>query len=300
MKKLFVVGCGRSGTTMLQQALNRHPEIVIPPETGYFIDFLGHTRTGQRRHLRRINEDLKIECPEPERRIKRPRDVIAYYHRMAELYLERLGRTHVTYFGDKSPRHLLRIRRIVRCLPDAKFILIYRDGRDVALSLTEVPWGPNDLYVNFGVWLRFYRWHQWAIQSPAVDLHCVRYEDLVANPRRELGRITEFLGLQYESWMADGYGNVEGIPEWEFEWKGRALDPITRSRVGRWQNGLSRGELRYLECWGGHALASLGYALVTDGSYGLPWSFFPRLHWKHTAWRAQCAWRLAAKELLAT
>jgi len=33
MKQFFIVGCPRSGTTMLQQALNRHPEIAIPPET---------------------------------------------------------------------------------------------------------------------------------------------------------------------------------------------------------------------------------------------------------------------------
>ena len=42
---------------MLQQALNRHPGIVIPPETAFFTHFLGHTRRGQLQHLRRINAD---------------------------------------------------------------------------------------------------------------------------------------------------------------------------------------------------------------------------------------------------
>lgn len=300
MKKLFVVGCGRSGTTMLQQALNRHPQIVIPPETGFFLDLLGHTRTGQHAQLKQINEDLKIDCPEPRRRIKRPADVIAGYDRIADLYVKRLGRTDATYFGEKSPRHLLCIRRIARYIPDAKFILIYRDGRDVAISLTEVPWGPNDFYVNFAVWLRFYRWHRWAVKSAAVDLHCVRYEDLVADPRQELEKITDFLDLAYEPWMDEGHGNPEGVPEWEFEWKRRALDPITPSRVHRWRNELSEEQLRRSERWGRHALGSLGYELATDGSHRLPWSFFPTLYWKHTVWRAQCAWRLVIKELFAT
>ena len=58
MKKLFIVGCPRSGTTLLQQALNRHSQIVIPPETKYFFSFLGHTRRCQHRHIDRLNADL--------------------------------------------------------------------------------------------------------------------------------------------------------------------------------------------------------------------------------------------------
>ncbi len=44
MNKFFIVGCPRSGTTMVQQALNRHPQVVIPPETKYFFSFYGHSQ----------------------------------------------------------------------------------------------------------------------------------------------------------------------------------------------------------------------------------------------------------------
>ena len=63
MKKLFLVGCPRSGTTLLQQALDRHGDIAIPPETRFFVDLVGHTRMGQLRQLQQINADLKPAYP---------------------------------------------------------------------------------------------------------------------------------------------------------------------------------------------------------------------------------------------
>ena len=299
MKKLFVLGCGRSGTTMLQQALNRHSRIAIPPETGFFIDFLGHTRMGQAQHIRRINADLGIDLPAPPKRITRRDEVLAFYEQLATRYLGRIGRTEVEYFGEKSPRHLLQIRRIVRYFPAAKYLLIYRDGRDVALSLTGVPWGPSDFYVNFAIWLRFYRWHQWATRQESIDLLCVKYEDLTQQPEKGLRRVADFLDVEYEPAMADAYGNPEGVTEREREWKARALEQINTSRIALWRTELSDERIRHLERWGGPALASLGYELSTDRRHRLPWHFFPRLYWKHTIWRLGCAWRLAAKNLLA-
>ena len=322
---------------MLQQALNRHSQIVIPPETGFFLDFVGHTRAGQRQHLKQINADLGITLPEPPRRISRHEDVVGFYEDMADAYLERLEQNpllgdtaavvedalghanprglkpaarhektktalrcaDVVYFGDKSPRHLLGIRRIARYFPEAKFILIYRDGRDVALSLSRVPWGPSDYYVNFAIWLRFYRWHRWAASQASVDLHCVKYEGLVTTPEAELGKITEFLGIEYEPDMASASGNWEGITEREHEWKNRAFEKIDTSRVAVWRRELSPEQNRRIERWGGRALASLGYDLITDRQQRLPLTFFPCLHLRHTAWRIGRAWQLAKKELLA-
>ena len=47
--------------------------------------------------------------------------------------------------------------RVRRLFPDAKILVLYRDGRDVAQSLTRVPWMSANLYVNFVVWL-YYQW----------------------------------------------------------------------------------------------------------------------------------------------
>ena len=298
MKKLFIVGCGRSGTTMLQQALNRHSRIIIPPETGFFLDFLPHTRAGQAQHLRTINADLGIDLPMPANRIKTDAEAVAAYDEMAAAYASKLERTDTAYFGDKSPRHLLVLPRIVRLFPSAKVLLIYRDGRDVALSLSKVPWGPSDLYVNFAIWLRFYRWQRWAQSRPRLDLCCIKYESFVHAPERTLRRVTDHLELDYEDAMVTRAGNVEGITERELGWKGRATEPITTKRVGQWRSELSRRQLRRLERWGRQPLTDLGYDLVTGGAHPLPLWFLPLLFAKHTAWRSRCLCRLARKNLL--
>ncbi len=282
---------------MLQQALNRHPQIIIPPETGYFVDVLPHSRTGQAQHLRAINADLKLDLPMPERRIRTDRDAIAGYVALETAYANKLGRTNAEYFGDKSPRHLLVLPRIVRLFPTAKFLLIYRDGRDVALSLSKVPWGPKDLYVNFAIWLRFYRWQRWAQSQPDLDLCCIKYEAFVNDPEQALRRIASHLDLDYEDAMVSRTGNVEGIAKRELGWKGRATETITPQRIGQWQTELDESQLRRLERWGRQPLAGLGYELTTGGKHPLPPWFFPLLYARHMAWRARCAGQLIRKNL---
>lgn len=282
---------------MLQQALNRHSRVVIPPETGFFLDFLGHSLLGQQQHLRKINADLDIDIPAPRRRVRVGVSAFRFWETIASAYTASLGRPDVEYFGDKSPRHLLCIKRIIRSLPEAKILLVYRDGRDVAISMGKVPWAHTDLYVNFAVWLRYYRRHRRLVGGEA-DLLEVRYEDLASRPREELRRITEFLELDYEPSMAEGHGNLEGIACWESEWKGRALQRIDTSRIRVWENELGVDDLARLERWGGDALTALGYECSTQRDTRLPLRFFARLWWNQAAWRLRAAYRIAVKNVI--
>src|SRR5580704_870924 len=97
MNKFFIVGCPRSGTTMVQQALNRHSGIAIPPETKYFFSFLGHARPCQLRHIERLNEDLNISLPAPEAPVRSIADGRDFYELMAQQYVGGL-RKKVTCF----------------------------------------------------------------------------------------------------------------------------------------------------------------------------------------------------------
>ncbi len=286
MEYFFIVGAPRSGTTMLQQALNRHSQVAIPPETAFFT-FIGLSAAGQRRHLERLTADLGIPLRLPGRGARGPEAARRFYEEMARLYVERLGRGGVTYFGEKSPEHQRRLGRVRRLFPGAKVVLIYRDGRDVALSLTKLPWMSPDLYVNFALWLRYYRHQRWAERACLLPLHCVQYERLVADPERELRAVLAFLGLPYEPPVAEGSHNHEGIPEWELVWKGQALEKISTQRVGVWRSELSVDQVSRLERWGGTALRALGYELLTDGKGRLPWTFFPTVYAKALLWLAR-------------
>jgi LPS sulfotransferase NodH len=279
----FIVGAPRSGTTMLQQALNRHSRVVIPPET-QFLKLFRRTRRGQRRHLQRISEDLHVELPIPRRRLTVGAAGRALFDQIAARYLERAGRGGDILFGEKSPVHQRRLDVLRQLFPDAKIVLIFRDGRDVALSLSQMPWMSKDLYINFAVWV-----HYWRIQSRAVaggigGLLTIRYESLVADPVSELGKVLSFLGLPSEPQVWEGAGNRDGVPAWELAWKGRAQQKIDTMRVGRWRQELDSKQIAILERWGGPALQALGYDLVTGGTQRLPFGFLPLVYARAALW----------------
>lgn len=287
MQTFFIVGCPRSGTTLLQQALNRHPAVVIPPETKFFFFLLGRSLRFQRRQVDQINADLKIALPLPNRRIATPLQGRAVFEQMRDQYLARLGRSHITHFGEKSPEHLRRLPQIRQLFPAARILLVYRDGRDVALSLTRVPWMHHDLYVNFAIWLYYQRLQRQAERARLPNLLCVRYEDLVSNPEAILAEVQQFLGLPIRKEVACGAGNCEGVPEWEYAWKARAWESIIPSRVGQWRTELSGEQIALLERWGRQALRCRGYQLQSDGRHRLPALFFPVLAAQIAWWRVK-------------
>ena len=298
MKPFFIVGCPRSGTTMMQQALNRHSQIVIPPETKFFFSFYGHSHRQQLRHLDRLGADLKIPLPRPAARICSPAEGRAFYEAMARKYVERLGKRGVVAFGDKTPEHTGHLPGIRQLFPEAKVLVLYRDGRDVAASLSRMPWMSSDLYVNFLVWLYYNRVVQNARAQGWPNLYFARYEDVVAAPAKELRKILHFLELHYEPAVVEGYGNREGVPEREYAWKERALQKITRDRVGAFRAELTDSQIGILERLGRSALPSLGYELITDGKAPLPPGFFLHLAYQLSQFVCRLPWHAVVKELL--
>ena len=297
MEKFFIVGCPRSGTTMVQQALNRHSQIAIPPETKYFFSFFGHPRRCQARHVQRLNADLDIRLPTPARRVRSVADGRDYYELMARQYVRRLNKKGVTAFGEKTPEHTGLLPNVRRLFPDAKILVLYRDGRDVAQSLTQVPWMSTNLYVNFAVWL----YYQWVVraerQGAGPNVHFARYEDIVAAPEKQLTRILHFLGLPYERAVVEGHGNREGVPERELAWKGRALERISRERVGVFRRELTDDQIGVLERLGRDTLSELGYPLVTEGDRRLSPTFFISVAYHLSRLAYRLPWRSAVREL---
>jgi Sulfotransferase family len=298
MKQFFIVGCPRSGTTMVQQALNRHSQVVVPPETKFFFSFLGHSWGKQLRHIERLETDLQITLPRPAAAVRSVAEGRAFYEVMARRYVERLGKRDIVSFGEKTPEHTGHLPRIRQLFPEAKIVVLYRDGRDVAASLSRMPWMSSDLYVNFMVWLYYNRILRGARERGVANLYWARYEDIVADPEQELGKVLEFLELPYEPAVAEGCGNREGIPEREYSWKGRALQKITRERVGTFHHELTTSQIEVLERLGKDTLRSLGYELMTDGSAALPRGFLLSLAYRMSKFVCRLPWQSVVNELL--
>ncbi len=105
------------------------------------------------------------------------------------------GKTH---FAEKTPRHLLRIKRIRSVVPGARFVVMVRDGRDVAASLVR-----RSGTVEDGL-------ERWVHENSALlrhigspDVHVQRYEDLVANPEQNLQAICKFASISWAQEMLE-------------------------------------------------------------------------------------------------
>lgn len=298
IRKFFILGCPRSGTTMLQQALNRHSRIVVPPETKFFFSFFGHPKKQQERHVARLNADLDIDLPVPSHRICSVEEGREFYEAMATQYMDRQPKSGITHFGEKTPEHTGLLPEIRQLFPDAKIVFLQRDGRDVASSLTRVPWMSPNLYVNFLVWLYYNRIVEREKRLALPNVYFARYEDIVADPDGELGAILDFLDAPYEPAVASGSGNREGVPQRELAWKGRALQPITTRRSAAFTRELAPEQIGTLEALGGPTLESLGYPLFSEGRKPLSPVFYASLAIDLAKLAVRLPWYSAYKDLI--
>jgi hypothetical protein len=299
MDKFFIIGCPRSGTTMVQQALNRHSQIAIPPETKFFFSFLGQSAGAQRRHLERLSADLGVRLGLPPEGVQTDDEARGFYEQMAAKYVARLGKTGVTRFGEKTPEHTGHLDRIRDLYPAAKVIVLYRDGRDVALSLSRTPWAPAGLYANFVIWLYYQKIVTAARSREDPNLHFVRYEDVVDSPEESFHNMLTFLGLPYESAVAVGHGNREGVPARELSWKAAAVGKITTERAGAFRRELAPDQIAVLERLGRETLTAFGYPLVTDGGRRLTPRVLARIAFDLSRFVARLPWYTVARELAA-
>jgi hypothetical protein len=169
-------------------------------------------------------------------------------------------------WGDKSD-YLDRLYLIHRVFPNAKFIHIIRDGRDVAQSVLKLKWGPDDV-IRAAEWWNNHVWvgrRMGAILGPEQYLE-VRYERLVTNPEEQLRRCCEFLHEEYSPQMLDYYNDsAAAIPTERREQHKRFDSPPDLSRVFAWKREMHKADV---VLFGRHArrmLRELGYELPEPG-----------------------------------
>jgi hypothetical protein len=135
----------------------------------------------------------------------------------------------VRYFADSTPVNAMQSHLIYRLFPDALFVNMIRDGRDVAYSVSKEHWGPDDPYEALKWWgNRVLLAHQSLLQLPENQRLEIRLEELVISDRdAQYARILSFLKIS-------DYPSVREFFEKEMlsekmsqgEWKEKVIDPI--------------------------------------------------------------------------
>jgi len=208
---IFIVGLGRSGTKLLRDLLNNHPQISIPEdETGfipYFISKYKLTDFQIPKNKNRFYEDFtktafyigqedrgKIICRKQFISFIEESTSIEHMIELLLRYYSPNGITNDEYiWGDKTPRYFDKVHFLKQHYPEAKFIHIYRDARDVALSYKNA-WNKSMLRSA----------HNWSNKIQYfeknkiyIDFIEVNYNKLLLHPEKTLKNICEFLGVGY-------------------------------------------------------------------------------------------------------
>lgn len=249
---IFVVGVPRSGTTLLAAMLGAHSRLDCGPESRFFAAYrdlppsrkrgliepsdwparatrfmCGLTNQGHP-----VHELFGLEREAVQGWLERCEPSVAAM--LESLTAQRAARHGKTRWVEKTPRHLLALPLIRRSWPQAPIVRIVRDPRDVALSLSRVPFFGGSLVSNL-VHVDNYDRDSRAFLARDRLSFTLRYEDLVTDPVGQLQRLCHFLGEEYQPGMIDSRqanGGVAAEHEW---WKSDVAGPIDTSRIGRWR-----------------------------------------------------------------
>jgi hypothetical protein len=283
----FICGVTRSGTTLLRLMLDAHPDLAIPGET-HFVPALikrverrkpradeltglivGHKRWG----------DFQLEPHDLRARLRAIDPLTAgdALRSFYMLYAEKHGKSR---YGDKTPGYLREMPRIQRVLPEARFVHIVRDGRDVALSVLKMNWGPETVTEAAALWVE--RITKARTLAPKTNHYIeVKFEDVLANTEPTLKRVCEFIELDFDPVMLDYHERAEArlqekardLPrskrppqpaELRMQSHALAKEPPKAERTALWRTQMEPVDREEYERIAGPLLAEFGYPIGAE------------------------------------
>jgi hypothetical protein len=172
-------------------------------------------------------------------------------------YAARYGKPR---WGDKTPHYVHHVDQLLGVWPGARFVVLVRDGRDVALSLRRMPFGPNNAWAAAPWWARGIRAGEKAQADHPSAVRTIRYEDLATRPLEVVPAICEFLGLSFEPGMlALETADRARIVRDQTSWFPTLFDGINTTAVGRWRTEMSDRDQRIFAAGAGPELERMGY-----------------------------------------
>ncbi|NKZ08866.1 sulfotransferase family protein [Actinomadura latina] len=272
-RPIFVLGCARSGTTLLRLMLHSHPRIALPTETKFVLpayaarcEFGDLADSKNRRALAEWItgdrstkvQELGLDAAEViEEIVAGPPTLGSAVGAVFRAYARLHGKAR---WGDKRPSYARYAGPLLRMFPDAQFVHLVRDGRDCVASLLEMPWYDGDVHHAISLWRETVdQGRRLAARLGPDTYYELQYERLVADPVDELTRLCGFLGEEFDPAMTHPESLARRTVPSRKRWHGRTHDAVTTGRIGSWAEGLDPWEISLAEAAFGDRLAEYGY-----------------------------------------
>jgi hypothetical protein len=258
-KRIFVVGCPRSGTTLLQSLLAAHESLVSFPETHFFNHY---ARDGFDEWLEVGHTELREQMSAYFERLGRPGWGRAFHHWyplrrwyadvLVEAFDEMAREQRAEAWLEKTPSHLERIELIDRVVDSPRYIHIVRNGADVVASLHAVTheypeeWsGARSIDRCIDRWLRSVELTDAYLDRP--EHTAIRYEKLARQTEPQLERLSEFVGIDYEPEALDRYrGAADRVVDENEPWKASNRRSIREPSSERFFSRFAAAERNYI------------------------------------------------------
>ncbi len=275
MDALFMVGEQRSGSNLLRIMLGQADEIAAPhpphilqrmmPLMPYYGDLADDEafatlvddvcRLIERNPVEWENvsvfdrQDVASRC--------RERSLIAVFGAVMDIYAEANGKTK---WLCKSMTYIKYAKKLDTYFENPKYIYLYRDGRDVALSFTKAVIGDKHPYVISQKWAELQRLCLAEQDRSPNQVFSVCYEELTADPEAVMRRLCQFLGIRFKVEMLNGHksNEAQNTAESSSLWENLSK-PIMRNNSRKFLQGLTQEQGRIIESVAGDCLDALGY-----------------------------------------
>jgi hypothetical protein len=244
---VFLVGAQRSGTNWLQRLLATHPDVVaLPSETQLFT--IG----------------IEVLAERVQHGVLSSTSTASVYMERSEFVSAARGFCDAAFAGvadrlhpgarrvvERSPNHVEHLALIGEVYPDAWFVHIVRDGRDVARSLVSQRWGPRTVEGAASLWSRSIRSAR-AAAPMLARYREVRYEDLLVEPGAGLAELFGFLELDASADVVQAVLGEAGVAYNTDQRRPEIGD-------GKWRDEWTRRDVAAFDRVAGDVLRDLGY-----------------------------------------
>jgi hypothetical protein len=279
MPPFFIIGCDRSGTTLLRVMLASHSQLFIPPETSFLprlfdraTDYGDFSAPCARWFFVR---DLQLF---PATRKTRSLDVLGLTHDEAyaalcqaqpctypsacdAIYRAAAAKLGKTRWADKTPDYTFYVAQLAAMFPDSKFIHLIRDPRAVALSVMNADFGEDTAAGGAQRWrtrVQTARNHRDSLGPNRYTE--LKFEDLLINPPACLQTLCNWLGLDYENEMLAYHRHSAQMIRPEHRNLFPLIDqPPELRRIDAWRSELKLEELAQIVAIASPLMHELGY-----------------------------------------